>query len=55
VKRLVAPPTLPLVASDDSYVPDDPTGAAPDLAVGFAEDEMTVDGPGGAVTARRVG
>lgn len=50
------PPTLLLVASGDgAYVPDDPTGAAPELTVTFAEDGMALAGPAGRVTAARLG
>lgn len=50
------PPTLVLVSSGDGrYQPDDPTGATPDPTVIFGERRMSLHGPAGTVTARRVG
>jgi CubicO group peptidase (beta-lactamase class C family) len=47
-------PTLPMVgAGEDSFRPDDPTGATPDLTVTFGDGRMTITGPGGAIAARR--
>jgi CubicO group peptidase (beta-lactamase class C family) len=51
------PPTLQFLPSgDDRYRPDDPTGARPDVSVGFAGDRLTVHRPDGATTsAHRAG
>ncbi len=45
------PPMLELVASGDSYRPDDPTGTGPEVTVVFGEGTVTVTGPGGPVDA----
>jgi CubicO group peptidase (beta-lactamase class C family) len=48
------PPTLLTVAAgQDSFTPDDPTGAGPHLTVTFGDGRMTISGPGGARSARR--
>jgi CubicO group peptidase (beta-lactamase class C family) len=50
------PPTQLLVPSGGgAYEAHDPTGAAPDIAVTFSDDELVVDGPAGPVTAQRRG
>jgi len=49
------PPVLELVASGDSYRPDDPTGDGPEVTVAFGEGTITVTGPDGPVTAALAG
>ena len=48
------PPTLLMVgAGQDSFRPDDPTGATPHLTVSFGDGRLTITGPGGTLSARR--
>ncbi|HEX7133998.1 MAG TPA: serine hydrolase domain-containing protein [Iamia sp.] len=50
------PPTLVVVpAGSGTYRPADPTGSGPEVVVGVGDDQITVTGPDGAVTARRAG
>lgn len=50
------PPTLLAVpAGDGRFVPDDPTGSGPDVAVSFDDGQMTVAVPEGDVVARLAG
>ena len=49
------PPMLELVASGDSYEPDDPTGDGPEVTVVFGDGTVTVTGPNGPVDAVLVG
>lgn len=50
-----APALRLLPVGDDRYRPDDPSGVRPEVTVGFAEDRMTLTGPGGRSVAHRVG